>query len=984
MPIDTFKKREVQNWMKAILAINKIAEVLHSAVNETFEIFISDLPDDEKEHLKIFYQCLKENEVEHFKTHTKGRKVWQCTHYLCKMLMERLLDNFKNGSQKCLWNFQITTPIRSGDGLPRATQTEETGGKWMLMKLYMCGDGIPRSTLNELDLSQTIRLMQSCNLFTKIDGAVPAFGKALESRSQLMHSRDNEVSDSRTKELFEEMETLVFLFTDRTSSQQTVKELHELRDTNLMGKEDTTEYKNLMSGVTDGENDYFERSQEDITCNNYDSRQPDVFERDPYALDLYCKALSQGEETDSTVRVNVVGNFAQGKTSLIKRLCMQNIKDVESSVEINHCIYEHIHSNVVFYTKDTEEGGNEVINRIASVAQLEKEKEVCLQAYQSQISCGQDYVFQEPFLEESSSASYEKYINTNEHIFSDETLETLERDLERSASMLDRSSENLDNDDASSIQKKEEKNTGITSLTQDEQRAFSRLLESNPDKNNIGKDLEIWDFGGQFIFYATHTLFHSRRAVYLLVFDLTTPLDKVVKDLEYPDENGDKNMEQYARFWMNSIHTYVGSEDASEPPVILVGTHKDKLKGDERTKQRFIEEYFEKIRKLFEDSKLINHIQPADFAVDNTRSEDTDILELRKEIIRVGAKYTKAKTIPARWIPLERTLKRIRKEKIITFAKVMEIDAENEYPLKEEEQVKLFLQYHHAKGKLFYFDEEPISAYVVLDAQYLIDAFKCIVTSGRFCRKDPTCRYLWNTFTRQARLETELIEKLWGRDTNSDFLKHKNVLLMYLQKHFIMSEASIYDENTLTSHGLGWYVVPSLLSDHSTADTLKEFLTKRRQSSVRFVMSFRESPLVQVVYHRLLAAMIGKWPVVQMASAQKKTLLLYENLGVFKLDNSHAGIAEVKDSDIDLRVISLCPSSNVDHETGEKFRRYSESIVKNEFRKLRNSSVKPENSYTSCFRCNNESHGLNGGIIIMPLEHIRDKKLEPCPDMTSH
>ncbi|XP_053381496.1 uncharacterized protein LOC123557609 isoform X2 [Mercenaria mercenaria] len=748
----------------------------------------------------------------------------------------------------------------------------------------------------------------------------------------------------------------------------------------------STFYTQDTDSVNNGGNDYFERSHEDITCKNFDTQYvPNEFENDPYLLDLYRKAICQGEETDSTVRVNVVGNFAQGKTSLTKRLCMQNTEGVEStnSVEINHCKYEHIDDNVVFYTKDTEEDGNEVINRIVSVAQSEKEKQVYMQADQPQTSYGQGYVFQEPLPEALPSASNANYVNI---FFTDETLETHNRDLERSMPMLDTSPElprNLDKGYVNSIQKKGKKDIGIPTLTRDEQKAFSRLLELNPNKNNISRDLEIWDFGGQYIFYATHTLFHSRRAVYLLVFDLTTPLDKIVRDMEYPDENRDKNMEQYARFWMNSIHTYVGSEDASEPPVILVGTHKDKLKGDERTKQRFKEEYFEKVRELFEDSVMINHIQPADFAVDNTRPEDTDILELRNEIIRVGAKYAKAKTIPARWIPLERALNRIRNEKIISFAKVMEIDTENEFPLKEEEQVKLFLHYHHAKGTLFYFDEEPISAYVVLDAQYLIDAFKCIVTSRRFCRKDPSCRHLWNIFTRQARLETELIEKLWGMDTDNDFLKHKSELLMFLQKHLIISEASVYDEDSKKSEGLGWYVVPSLLRDHSSEDTLKEFLTGRHQSSVRFVMSFCESPLVQVVYHRLLAALIGKWPVVHMASSRKKTLL-YENLGVFRLDDSHAGIVEFKHSDIDLRVLSLCPSSYVDHEIADKFRRFSESIVKNEFMKLRSSAIKPENPYTSCFRCNNKKHGLSGGTNKMPLEHIRGKKLEPCPDMKSH
>ncbi|XP_060575968.1 uncharacterized protein LOC132733345 [Ruditapes philippinarum] len=509
--------------------------------------------------------------------------------------------------------------------------------------------------------------------------------------------------------------------------------------------------------------------------------------------------------------------------------------------------------------------------------------------------------------------------------------------------------------------------------------AFSDRLTSDQSLSNIAGNLEIWDFAGQFVFYATHTLFHSKRAVYLLVFDLSTPLSSVVTDSEFPMETGDKTMEQFIKFWINSIHSYVGSSDGSEPPVILVGTHKDKLVGTEKQKLEYADAYFERIRTFFEDSQILNHIQANDFIVNSVDFNDKEIVELRKEIIRIGMKHSKIK-IPAKWIALEKELIQIRYMKIIPFSKVVEIDSENEFPLKGEEEIKLFLIYHHSKGTLSFFDEEPISAYVVLDTQFLIDAFKCIVTSERFCKKESKHRHLWNLLRKQGKLNMELIHRVW--ESNYYFLKHKKEILMFMQRHYIISEVSSFDEHTGTSKGLDWFIVPNFLRNHSDNNTITEFFKGKRQTSLRFLMLFEYTPVVQIVYCRLIAALVARWSVVQIGVLkQGKEFLLYENLGVFRLDTLNAGVVELQQNRIEMRVISLCTSQNVNSITADKFRRFAELLVISEFNKLRHLPTIQGKPFKPCFRCNNESHGLNGGQGILHLETLKGKSIEPCLDM---
>ncbi|XP_045188412.2 uncharacterized protein LOC123546277 [Mercenaria mercenaria] len=699
---------------------------------------------------------------------------------------------------------------------------------------------------------------------------------------------------------------------------------------------------------------------------------PDEIERDPYLLDLYIKAISQGQEADTGIRVNIVGNFAQGKTSLAKRLIGETTDDVQStnSVDIYRCQYANESKRILLSRKNNQEDDSEMVDRIVSIALSEKEKK--FDSRRNNINPNFINNAEDDFLPPMPSDKIEMDKNHKRKSLNI----TDETDRKKVFVRGKRVHPNI------SIQTSpHDSKTRV--VTKEELTLFEQRLESKRQESNAIGDIDIWDFGGQFIFYSTHTLFHSRRAIYILAFDLSLPLSENVIDMEFPGETANnKTMECFTKFWMNSIHSYVGTEDGSEPHVILVGTHKDQLNGDESAKQQFKDDYFENVRELFEDTSMIRHIHSVDFAVDNNDPDDDAFNEIREEIIHLCTDRLNTVQIPARWIPLERSLKQIRNEKIVTFDRIMELDSQNEFSLKDKEQVKLFLLYHHAKGTLFFFDEEPISTYVVLDAQYLIDAFKCIVTSERFCKKDPSFRHLWKRLLKEARLEKELVEKLWKNDTKNDFHKHKNELLMFLQKHLIISEVSNYDENTSESTGLGWFIVPSFLKDSFSENALQIFLNGKQQTSVRFVMRFYNSPVVQVVFYRLLAALIGRWPVLEVAIPEVKSLI-YENLGVLRLDKFHAGIIERKIENIELRVVCLCHTGSVDDKIADHFRRFSESVVRNEFKKLRSAPLH-EGPFTRCIRCNHEAHALNGSSFAMTLKDVANNKSVPCPDMISH
>jgi hypothetical protein len=229
----------------------------------------------------------------------------------------------------------------------------------------------------------------------------------------------------------------------------------------------------------------------------------------------------------------------------------------------------------------------------------------------------------------------------------------------------------------------------------------------------------------------------------------------------------------------------------------------------------------------------------------------------------------------------------------------------------------------------------------------------------------------------------QLLERVWSIDAKNNFLEHKDVLLMLMQRNHIISEALSYDDETGETKGLGWYVVPCFLRSYRANDTLKEFVTGRQQTLLKFVISFNISPVVQIVFYRVIAALVGKWEIVSFkVPDQEKQVLLYENLGVFRLDRQHVGIIELHQGFIDLRVQNLC-NSGINAAIVDLFRRFVVSNVMNEFRKHRQTSTMPRTPFEICFKCNHESHCLDGSQQTVSLEDLKRTTVEPCPDMVS-
>ena len=171
-------------------------------------------------------------------------------------------------------------------------------------------------------------------------------------------------------------------------------------------------------------------------------------------------------------------------------------------------------------------------------------------------------------------------------------------------------------------------------------------LDLNNDATTIEHHLtlDLWDFAGQHLYYASYPVFLSPRAVYLLVYNLKKDLsDKAqpsVKQgsLETILENptSETNLENLFS-WLVTVSTLCSTDpndDASKgnellylrPPIFIIGTHADEPHGDIKAMELQIQK--EMFGKDFE-----GHVIRPFFSVDNEKGDG--IASLQKRIIEV-------------------------------------------------------------------------------------------------------------------------------------------------------------------------------------------------------------------------------------------------------------------------------------------------------------------------------------------------------------
>ena len=158
--------------------------------------------------------------------------------------------------------------------------------------------------------------------------------------------------------------------------------------------------------------------------------------------------------------------------------------------------------------------------------------------------------------------------------------------------------------------------------------------------------LTLWDFAGQHLYYATHSVFLSGRAVYILVYNLNKNLQATAKpcvkqgvdNIRLDNPNNETNLDNLLS-WLVSVHNIrsAAKENVAhqgkklsylQPPVIIVGTNLDQPFEDVNTMEQ-------RIKKSFANKEYEQHVTVPFFAVSNKTENDQGVQKLRQRIIEI-------------------------------------------------------------------------------------------------------------------------------------------------------------------------------------------------------------------------------------------------------------------------------------------------------------------------------------------------------------
>lgn len=339
----------------------------------------------------------------------------------------------------------------------------------------------------------------------------------------------------------------------------------------------------------------------------------------------------------------------------------------------------------------------------------------------------------------------------------------------------------------------------------------------------------IWDFGGQSVYYATHPIFLTKQAIYILACDLS--LDQYQK-AKAPTKKGlyenkidthcKKTNLDYLDFWMTSVYSLVDPNSNCQetvspemlPVVFLACTHADVLDKNKADPKELADKIFGTLSdKIYRD--LLKDV----FVVDNTKSGSNDecqgVKNLRERVLSVAKELPQIKkAIPLKWLKYEKLLRLLSEEgyRWIPIEHARQI-ASDECGIDDDEQFRTLLNFLHDQRILIHFSETAnLEKMVILSPQWLIDIFKEVITVKRFKQTDKTVARLWRNFEKTGILDVTLLNHAW-RPLSDNRETCEN--LITIMEKFSLLCAWPSDGTTQK------YLVPSMLMSPPTDDVLK-------------------------------------------------------------------------------------------------------------------------------------------------------------------
>ncbi|CAC5387990.1 unnamed protein product [Mytilus coruscus] len=299
-------------------------------------------------------------------------------------------------------------------------------------------------------------------------------------------------------------------------------------------------------------------------------------------------------------------------------------------------------------------------------------------------------------------------------------------------------------------------------------------------------------------------------AVYLVVADMK---DEISKQGLSQCSADFQHIGEYIDFWFDSIHCHRTTDKQArdrhfDPPILLVFTGKDKYnKADFEKREKEIKDQMDTVFGL---KSKYHHLHNT-FYLSNTKDIDEEFEKLQNAVYETARKMDNwGNAFPLKWILLEHLIEINKNDgkNFINFKDMSKLAKHRDINMLTEEDLLLFLRFQHNVGNIIFF--ENIQDLIILNPQWLADAFRCLV-SDRVGNRRLYHLVDWTLFTRQGKISESLITELFEIKEGSQFSGQKNNLHKVMEKLDILVKI----ENS------SYYIMPSQMPS-STFDVVSE------------------------------------------------------------------------------------------------------------------------------------------------------------------
>lgn len=307
-----------------------------------------------------------------------------------------------------------------------------------------------------------------------------------------------------------------------------------------------------------------------------------------------------------------------------------------------------------------------------------------------------------------------------------------------------------------------------------------------------------------------------------------------------------------------------------------------------------------------------------------------DLKDLKKCIAKIVNSFKHSEeSIQPVWAIFEQYLLKVKEhKKIISRAELLKF---NERVLKEDkihdDDITKLLKFLNKAGTVLFFEEERLKDTVILDFQWLVDAFKCIVNYHVDLDK-PTDNKREH-FQWTGELEDEELNAIWKKCPNEgkDYFKNKTQIIAYMEQLGLLAKCH---SKRPYSNETPWYLVPSMNKKKFDETILKNF----SKSSI-LCFQFKEEQLPMHVFYGVVfqCFKIPGWSI--LTDEKEKQICIYEKVACFLFHDRIVVLCvcksqiQVQICDLEKEASALTSQTEVQNEVSkiiQTFEKYPSSV----------------------------------------------------------